>query len=254
MDELWASVIAVAGTLLGGGLTYLLQERATRHRDDAVRDGETRRELRGLCAAFLGELTTMRRHQFTRYNLRMVDAPEPGSPPTGAYRSPVDGRADSQDRAPRAGGGPRLAAASAWSRMTGTHSASRPSAPPPLPRAATPPRSGPGRPARRDPTDARPRGRGPSGFERPGSPVSRRRYRRPTRRVGRPRQGRRPGRPGTPLGSARPRGQTASIASGAARATSSIRSAPSPASANHVRLTRSHSSMSICDVCPRSEL
>jgi hypothetical protein len=76
VDELWASVIAVAGTLLGGALTYFLQERGTRRRDDAVRAAEVRREMRAVCGAFLGALTAMRQHQFHRYGLRVAGAPE----------------------------------------------------------------------------------------------------------------------------------------------------------------------------------
>ncbi|MFG1646238.1 hypothetical protein ACGFMK_38670 [Amycolatopsis sp. NPDC049252] len=71
MSSIWTAVVAVAGTLLGSGLTYLFQRLTLRRTAAEARSEKRREEFTNAVAAYASVAATLRRAEFDRAKKRL---------------------------------------------------------------------------------------------------------------------------------------------------------------------------------------
>lgn len=71
MSSIWTAVVAVAGTLLGSGLTYLFQRLTLRRTTADARREKRREEFTNAVAAYASVAATLRRAEFDRAKKRL---------------------------------------------------------------------------------------------------------------------------------------------------------------------------------------
>jgi hypothetical protein len=75
MGGTWTSLIAVAGTLLGGVITHVFQSRTAKRTEQFVRERQLRDERMAAYSTFAGALVSYRRGQYNRAHC-WFDEPE----------------------------------------------------------------------------------------------------------------------------------------------------------------------------------